>query len=1594
MSEPTDLGPGMPGATWLQSDAARLAELERLVNAQALARTRSPGSRYDLGPMPAGWRVENGVVTIPAGGPGGAVAPGVREPFGAYGVEPEQDWFTRATGFSREWGTPPRLGGDYLAWNPERALYEPVHTERSRRDPMNAVGERQAFEMAQGGIYLQAYQDPGDPAGPWKFRYVRVDTPYPTAEQPYAFYKSAEEMRPPGPRDAALDPELARAMEGKTGQEAADARRAWLVGEFAKKEVPYLASAPGSYRLPDGRVANVYAPHERDVSKPDFSFEAWLRDPTLGGRIAGGAHLGANWNQPLVEQYKAERKAAGLPDLPPPTFVGFESVKERREKEQRKRAEQRAGQRAEAAETPEPEGQTEAEYWKEVEVQNAELHVGKAEDDLDTAKVRLEQFEKSHEGDKSPQAQAERERLQAAVKQAEKALAEARALRDKKAKALAGDGEGLPKAKAAGGSATSKKPQGADAGPVEVPHVEGTWAPQAQAALEGAGLTVTMEALKPPEGTTPGRVASQYPPGGSEVPAGSAVKLTVYTDEKMVTVPSITTLDTTSAENKLIAARLRGQKRTRPITSASQYGRVLDQTPPPNAQVLPRTVVHFTVGIRLINNALGSFGFKTPQESRLAWSSPASPAKGPRPPSPSRGRPQGPTDGRPRQKDSLEVPDLVGMTLADAIAFVGKSTPCVPTVRGGIGYRDATTVRVAAQSPAAGDEARGAGCEIVLVPEAETTGGHEGPSGDAPSPGPRPFDEPPPPPSVASTSTQDRRIPDLVGLTLEKAHGKAEQAGFFVTPDVEVGAGRRVLGQDPPPRDLRPPLTEIRVTVAAPGVTQERRAEPTPAAAKERPTRTVVQPRKVAVPNVMDMERYAAVATIQAAGLHPDIRDPYMGRSDTRVVEQVPPVGASAYQGAAVTVTLGLSTMFKTGIPYGPSVPFHPDIYASEGRVRVPDLISKTEDDARKSLQRVGLVAEVRPHGPDETRVTAQVPRAGDEVATGSTVAITLGRSSYAAPTPVPDVVGLDIADAVEALEVAGFLGAPDPQPRFGPVDLVVEQSPVAGTPSRFGTQVRCAFAQGVVVPDLRGMPATVARRTLHSIGLQSSFASGPLDGDVAHQSKATGTRVELGQMVALTLERSRRVVGGVVDPCTGLDEIERISDTASRYRAMYEFATPLRDAHGFSLVEGLPAMPSDLSEVMWSIEELAARLTEYCSTPSWELDLCGRAKAKALVIAMRHASAMEGLRARTQFARANVTLGLTSLWARHKMLDEHQAILQGRSPTSQDEWFENFAVQDAKALLHFALNILDRLPTGSSSDCTSAMSQMRQLDITLDCVSVVLSAFDLSVQLAAAANGAFQRDEVYRQLFLERVVGYDNALRVVTRLALTGGMDPGPALAALEAVRSDAKEFTRVYQVAEPIARALEKFAQEVILWVVGAKIAVTVVRGAFWLAAGTTRASIEAAVHLTTRVVARRALAGQLRLGEGLVKGTWTLSNLTRFGRLMSGARHVLGAGKNFRFPAAVVVPKAAAQQMLTTPVVGPLTILKRIFGNRWMPPGWALDLSAGRWVPVPGTSFGHKAMMYFVDGPGTYVLVDIGFDAGIAGAAYLLYELSDDD
>lgn len=197
------------------------------------------------------------------------------------------------------------------------------------------------------------------------------------------------------------------------------------------------------------------------------------------------------------------------------------------------------------------------------------------------------------------------------------------------------------------------------------------------------------------------------------------------------------------------------------------------------------------------------------------------------------------------------------------------------------------------------------------------------------------------------------------------------------------------------------------------------------------------------------------------------------------------------------------------------------------GDVRIPNLVGLTTDDAKRELEKVGLVmetGETRLHsGSPAGTVLEQSPAPGGREPEGSTVTLVLsgGQKNVA----VPNVVGSRQADAERALEAAGFsIGQVTELPSEQPRGEVIATRPISGQQVTIPSAVALTVSsgpEGIAVPDVLGYPAEQARRALEALGLTVDIEGGggpqsPLEGTIEEQRPTGGTRVPRGSRVTL----------------------------------------------------------------------------------------------------------------------------------------------------------------------------------------------------------------------------------------------------------------------------------------------------------------------------------------------------------------------------------------------------------------------------------------------------------------------------------------------
>jgi eukaryotic-like serine/threonine-protein kinase len=202
------------------------------------------------------------------------------------------------------------------------------------------------------------------------------------------------------------------------------------------------------------------------------------------------------------------------------------------------------------------------------------------------------------------------------------------------------------------------------------------------------------------------------------------------------------------------------------------------------------------------------------------------------------------------------------------------------------------------------------------------------------------------------------------------------------------------------------------------------------------------------------------------------------------------------------------------------------DQLAANEPVAVPLVVGLKVDNAVKLIENAGLDPKVeRSANPDveKGRVMSQNPDAGTRIQKGDRV--TLLVSTGPPTTQVPNVVGMDYADAVQTLDDANLTSRKREIFSNKPAGQVITQNPKAGEQVVEGTEVVLKVSKGkktAQVPNVVGMSEADARATLEHAGFQVQSIDAPSSdtpqGVVFDQSPDSGTEVPDGSTVTITV--------------------------------------------------------------------------------------------------------------------------------------------------------------------------------------------------------------------------------------------------------------------------------------------------------------------------------------------------------------------------------------------------------------------------------------------------------------------------------------------
>jgi beta-lactam-binding protein with PASTA domain len=196
---------------------------------------------------------------------------------------------------------------------------------------------------------------------------------------------------------------------------------------------------------------------------------------------------------------------------------------------------------------------------------------------------------------------------------------------------------------------------------------------------------------------------------------------------------------------------------------------------------------------------------------------------------------------------------------------------------------------------------------------------------------------------------------------------------------------------------------------------------------------------EVAVPRLVGLKRPAATRLLRSLGLVADVQVVASDRPAGVVLEQAPTADERVARNTTVTVV----------VARGPAL------------VQVPAVVGLRLAAAEARLRTAGLLPATRevPSEKPAGTVVAQSPPQRQKVQKGSRVTLNVSKGPSA--VAVPDVVGLERAEAASALRDAGLTAVVQTVPSQEPEGTVVAQSPTAGTSVRAGSRVQVNVSEG-----------------------------------------------------------------------------------------------------------------------------------------------------------------------------------------------------------------------------------------------------------------------------------------------------------------------------------------------------------------------------------------------------------------------------------------------------------------------------------------------------------------------------------------------------
>lgn len=219
---------------------------------------------------------------------------------------------------------------------------------------------------------------------------------------------------------------------------------------------------------------------------------------------------------------------------------------------------------------------------------------------------------------------------------------------------------------------------------------------------------------------------------------------------------------------------------------------------------------------------------------------------------------------------------------------------------------------------------------------------------------------------------------------------------------------------------------------------------------------------------------------------------------------------------------------------------FGPSINTEENdssKVKVPNVVGMTEDEAQEALKKKGLgmkvVSRKESKKYEKGTVSEQKTEAGKKVKKNSTIEVVVSSELVGDKIQVPDVSGMSEDDAQRALEDKGLkVGTSE----FVYNDSVAEGEVIGTTPSAGAevtedTEIIMKVSKGAerkTVPNIKGMTESAARSALSDAGLEVGSVTYDYNdsvekGNVVSQSLDSGKKVSKGTTIDFAVSNGKK---------------------------------------------------------------------------------------------------------------------------------------------------------------------------------------------------------------------------------------------------------------------------------------------------------------------------------------------------------------------------------------------------------------------------------------------------------------------------------------